>query len=62
MAELATPKPTPVQDIGVPSRKTPTTKPTVTNEQARRMRREGRECSKIKDVTTVKGSKRPRAT
>lgn len=47
MAELATPKPTPIKDMGVPSRKTPTTKPTVTSEQAKRMRKEGRECSKI---------------
>lgn len=44
MAELATPKKIPVEEMGVPSRKTPMKKPIVTSEQARRMRREGREC------------------
>jgi hypothetical protein len=61
-AELATPKPTPIQERGVPSRKTPTKKPQVTRPQQRRMRREGREWRKMKEVQTVKGRTRPRAT
>jgi hypothetical protein len=43
IAELATPKLTPTREMGVPSRKTPTKKPSVTTVQETRMRREGRE-------------------
>jgi hypothetical protein len=62
IAELATPNPTPTRDNGVPSRKTPMKKPSVTMEQEMRMRREGRACNTMKEVQTVKGRTRPRAT
>jgi len=62
MAELATPKKTPVIEIGVPSRKTPMKKPKVTTVHARRMSRDGRAWSMTWEVTTVKGRRRPRAT
>ena len=61
-AELATPKPTPIQERGVPSRKTPTKKPQVTRPQQRRMRKEGRDWRKTKEVHTVNGRTRPLAT
>lgn len=62
IAELATPKPTPMRERGVPSRKTPTKKPIVTTPQQRRMRSDGLECRKMNEVQTVKGRTRPRAT
>lgn len=46
MAELATPKKTPVIEIGVLSRKTPTKKPKVTSVHARRISKDGRVWSK----------------
>lgn len=61
-AELATPKLIPIQERGVPSRKTPTKKPQVTRPQQRRMRKEGRAWRKMKEVPTVNGRTRPRAT
>lgn len=60
--ELVTPKPIPTRDTGVPSRKTPTKKPSVTTAHAIRIRRDGRECRMKKDVQTVKGRTIPRAT
>ena len=62
MAELATPKLTPIMESGVPSKKTPMKNPKVTVAQQRRMRREGRAESIKKDTQTVKGRTRPRAT
>jgi len=41
--ELRTPKVTPMSETSVPSKKTPTKKPMVTNKQAKRIRRDGRE-------------------
>jgi len=43
ITELRTPKVTPRNETSVPSKKTPTKKPMVTNRQAKRMRRDGRE-------------------
>lgn len=62
IAELATPNAIPSGMRGVASRKTPTKKPSVTTEQAKRIRRDGRACKKTKEVPTVKGSNNPRAT
>jgi len=62
ITELATPKLMPIKETDVPSRKTPTKKPSVTTEQATRMSSEGRVCRTKKDVATVKGRTRPRAT
>jgi hypothetical protein len=62
MAEEATPNMMPTAETEVPSRKTPTKKPRVTSEQERRMRSEGRECRKTREVQTVKGRTSPRAT
>ena len=41
--ELRTPKVTPMAETSVPSKKTPTKKPMVTNKQAKRIRGDGRE-------------------
>jgi hypothetical protein len=41
--ELTTPNVTPMTETLAPSRKTPTKKPMVTNRQAKRIRRDGRE-------------------
>ena len=41
--ELRTPKVTPMGETSVPSKKTPTKKPMVTNKQAKRIRRDERE-------------------
>jgi len=60
--ELRTPKVTPINETLVPSKKTPTKKPMVTNKQAESVRRDGREWSTKRDVQTVKGKTRPRAT
>jgi len=62
MAELTIPDQIPTGDRGVPSRNIPTKNPTVTIAQATRMRGDGRACSSKKDVATVKGRIRPRAT
>jgi len=62
MAEEATPNMMPIEETEVPSRKTPTKKPRVTSPQERRIRREGRECRKMREVQTVKGRTSPRAT
>lgn len=62
IAELATPNPIPTSDNGVPSRNTPTKNPSVTTEHEIRIRRDGRECRTMKEVQTVKGKTRPRAT
>jgi hypothetical protein len=62
IAEEATPNIMPMAETEAPSRKTPTKKPRVTSAQERRMRREGRECRKIREVQTVKGRTSPRAT
>lgn len=43
IAELATPKETPIREMGVLSRNTPTKNPMVTIEQETKIRREGRE-------------------
>jgi hypothetical protein len=43
ITELITPKVTPMTETPVPSKKTPTKKPMVTNRQAKRIRRDGRE-------------------
>jgi len=60
--ELTTPNVTPIIETLVPSKKTPTKKPMVTNKQAKSVRRDGREWSTKRDVQTVKGKTRPRAT
>jgi hypothetical protein len=60
--ELRTPKVMPSNETSVPSKKTPTKKPRVTNRQAKRIRRDGREWSAKKEVQTVKGKTMPRAT
>lgn len=62
MEELATPKPMPTIDIGVPSRNTPMKNPKVTMEHENRIRRDGREWRRKYEVQTVKGRTRPRAT
>lgn len=62
MAELETPKKMPLMEIGVPSRKTPTKKPIVTTEHARRIKRDGRVLRNMYEVVTVKGNRSPRAT
>ena len=60
--ELITPKVTPREETSVPSKKTPTKKPMVTNKQAQRIRRDGRKWRAKNEVKTVKGKTRPRAT
>ena len=60
--ELATPKKMPTNDMGMASKKTPTKNPMVTTVQATRIRSDGRVWRTKKDIPTVKGRTRPRAT
>lgn len=62
IAELLTPKKMPTVEIGVPSRNTPIKNPMVTTLHDKRIRKDGREWRNIKDVQTVNGRRRPRAT
>lgn len=62
ITELITPKVTPMTETSVPSKKTPTKKPAVTEKHAKKTRRDGREWSTKKEVQTVKGRTMPLAT